>query len=103
MAPTKTKPRKAQFIPGGGPFKEKLKGEAAALQAEYEKRAARAVRAVIKEGGSDYAKLQAKLTRMGVQITPEALENKISRGTFSTAFLLQCMDALGVKSLSPED
>ena len=36
MVTTKTKPRRVPMIPGGGPIKQELKGEAAKLQAEYE-------------------------------------------------------------------
>ena len=105
MVATKTKPRKAQFIPGGGPFKQKLKGRAAETQAEYEQRATQVLRAIMRGEAeklqqADYVKLQAGLRKLGVEITPEALENKISRGTFSTAFLIQCMDTLGIDSVT---
>jgi hypothetical protein len=33
---------------------------------------------------------------MGVQISAGGLANKISRGGFSSAFLLQCMEAIDV-------
>lgn len=102
MVATKTKPRKVKMIPGGGPVKQELKGESAKLQEAYERKAKEALRAVIKDGGADYAKLQAGLKRLGVEITPAALENKIARGTFSAAFLFQCMDALGTSKLSLE-
>lgn len=99
MVATKTKPRKVKMIPGGGPVKQELKGESAKLQEAYERKAKDALRAIIKDGGADYAKLQAGLKRLGVEITPAALENKIARGTFSAAFLLQCMDVLGAKAI----
>lgn len=102
MAATKTKPRKVKMIPGGGPVKQELKGESAKLQEAYERKAKDALRAIIKDGGADYAKLQAALKRLGVEITPAALENKIARGTFSAAFLLQCMDALGARAIKIE-
>ena len=39
-------------------------------------------------------------TVCGVEIDPKALQNKAGRGTFSFAFFLQCMKALGVKNVS---
>jgi len=99
MVATKTKPRKVRMIPGGGPVRQELKGESAKLQEAYEQKAKDALRAIIKDGGADYAKLQAGLRKLGIEITPAALENKIARGTFSAAFLIQCMDALGTKGL----
>ncbi len=99
MVATKTKPRKVKMIPGGGPVKPK-KGADAGI---YETRAKSLLRSVIREGGADYQKLQAGLKKLGVEITPDALETKISRGTFSAAFLLQCMDALGARAIQIAD
>jgi hypothetical protein len=39
------------------------------------------------------------LKRYGVTLGPNALSNKIRRGSFSFAFFLQCMSVMGVKSL----
>lgn len=95
MVATKTKPRKLKMIPGGGPVKPKKREDVGA----YEDKAKALLRTVIREGGADYLKLQAGLRKLGVEITSDALETKISRGTFSAAFLLQCMDALGAKRI----
>jgi hypothetical protein len=43
--------------------------------------------------------LAEALAEMGVQEMPNTLKNKIWRGQFSTAFLLQCMAAMGVTTL----
>lgn len=40
--------------------------------------------------------LAERLNAMGVEISPGGLANKISRGGFGSAFLLQCMEALEV-------
>ena len=47
----------------------------------------------------DYAHLADKLNGIGVDISARGLENKISRGNFSAAFLLQCMHALNIETL----
>lgn len=42
-----------------------------------------------------YKKLSQLLAQIGVDETPSAITNKMSRGTFSFVFFLQCMKALG--------
>lgn len=46
---------------------------------------------------------RALQTVCGVDIDPKALSNKVGRGTFSFAFFLQCMKALGVNNVSLVD
>lgn len=64
----------------------------APINAEYQEKAKALLRDMI---GGDYAMLAEKLNAMGIEITARGLENKISRGGFSAAFFLQCMDAIG--------
>ena len=47
--------------------------------------------------------LAAKLTAIGVDETPENLTNKINRGKFSGIFLVQCLEAIGCKTLRVSD
>ena len=42
------------------------------------------------------------LEGIGVQETKASVESKISRGTFSAAFLLQSLNAIGCKSFVPD-
>lgn len=46
-----------------------------------------------------YKELVRKLNAMGVDETERSVASKVSRGTFSAAFFLQCMRAMGVKTL----
>ena len=46
-----------------------------------------------------YKELMHKLQEIGVVETERSIASKISRGTFSHAFFLQCMRALGVKAV----
>ena len=62
------------------------------IDREYQEKAKSALREAV---GSDYPGLAAKLNAMGIDITARGLENKIARGTFSAAFMLQCMTAAG--------
>ncbi len=39
------------------------------------------------------------LKEIGVSETKASIESKISRGRFSAAFLLQCLEAMGCKAL----
>ncbi len=43
--------------------------------------------------------LAKRLAENGVFETKASIDNKISRGTFSAAFLLQCMEAIGCSSI----
>jgi len=44
--------------------------------------------------GVDVEELATRLNEMGIQISSGGLANKISRGGFSSAFLMQCMEAM---------
>lgn len=52
-----------------------------------------------KRRGVTYAQLAEKLATYGVKETERNLNNKISRGGFSAAFLLQCMVAIGANEV----
>ena len=52
----------------------------------------------LKGRGMSYAMLATKLSRLGIKETERNLSNKISRGGFSAAFLIQCLDAIGCTS-----
>lgn len=47
----------------------------------------------------DYADLVALLAEDGVKETTANLRNKVSRGSFTAAFLLQCLHVMQVKTL----
>jgi len=42
-----------------------------------------------------YKKLSQLLAQIGVDETPSAITNKMSRGSFTFVFFLQCMKAIG--------
>ncbi len=50
-----------------------------------------------------YKGLVEKLATLGISETEANLRNKISRGGFTGAFLIQCLVAMGVTSLRLED
>jgi len=53
------------------------------------------LRAELARQGISYRQLARLLAGIGVSETERAIANKMSRGSFSFAFFLQCMRALG--------
>ncbi len=66
------------------------------VNAEYEEKAKALLRYAMVQKGIGFEDLAARLQEMGVQISARGIANKISRGGFSSAFLLQCMEAMGI-------
>jgi Domain of unknown function (DUF6471) len=66
---------------------------------EYETQAKNLLKAELKRRGITYAGLAEKLAEIGVTENERNLNNKISRGGFTAAFLLQCLTAIGATSL----
>lgn len=62
---------------------------------EYETRAKNLLKGELKRRGITYAQLAEKLAAIGVVENERNLNNKISRGGFTAAFLLQCLDVVG--------
>jgi hypothetical protein len=69
------------------------------VNVEYETRAKNLLKGELKRRGITYAQLAEKLEAIGVHENERNLNNKISRGGFSAAFLLQCMDAIGAQEI----
>ena len=61
------------------------------------------LRAEMVKRGVSYAGLVEKLAAIGVKDSEANLRNKISRGGFTGAFLIQCLTAMGVSALRIED
>lgn len=70
---------------------------------EYETRAKNLLKGELKRRGVTYAQLAEKLASVGVTENERNLNNKISRGGFSAAFMLQCLDVIGASSLQLRD
>ena len=70
---------------------------------KYEIRAKNLLKAELKRRGITYAELAEKLTALGILDNERNLTNKISRGSFTTAFFLMCMDAIGAGTLQLAD
>ena len=53
------------------------------------------LRAELVRQGVSYRQLAVLLSQLGIQETERSIASKLSRGSFSFAFYLQCMRALG--------
>jgi hypothetical protein len=65
----------------------------------YEGRISAILKGEIKRAGHTYASLTEKLNEMGVNEKEANVRNKIGRGKFSAAFMVQVMDALCVETI----
>ena len=65
----------------------------------YEARAKELIKELRESRQVTYADLALKLGAYGVSITERVLINRVNRGTYSFAFAMMVMDALGVESL----
>ena len=70
--------------------------------APYEEQAKNILKGELKRRGITYAQLAEKLKDRGAQESERNLANKISRGSFTAAFFMMCMDAIGVRNVSLE-
>lgn len=68
-------------------------------QTEWEAKAARLLKAELKLHGVTYAGLVERLAAIGVDEKEVNVRNKLARGKFSAAFLIQCLEALGQSHL----
>lgn len=68
-------------------------------QQDWNGRAANLLKSELKRHGITYAQLVEKLAKIGVEEKEVNVRNKLSRGAFTAAYLLQCLDAIGVKEL----
>jgi hypothetical protein len=50
-----------------------------------------------------YQDLAEKLKAIGIEENVRNMSNKLSRGSFSAIFFIQCLHALGVKQLNLDD
>jgi hypothetical protein len=53
----------------------------------------------LKKKGVSYRDLAEKLTAMGIPETERNISNKLSRGSFTAVFFVQCLIAIGTHSV----
>tara|TARA_R110002110_G_scaffold411228_1_gene635379 strand:+ start:11392 stop:11619 length:228 start_codon:yes stop_codon:yes gene_type:complete len=68
----------------------------------WEEKAANLLKSQLKLKGVTYSQLVELLAGIGVDEKEANIRNKLSRGKFTAAFLLQCLSAIGSSTLSLE-
>ena len=66
---------------------------------DWNQRASAILKSTLTRRSIKYNELGDRLRILGVEKTQSSISNKISRGTFSFAFFLQCMEALNIKDI----
>jgi hypothetical protein len=61
------------------------------------------LKAELKRRNFSYADLAAKLATIGVKDSERNISNKISRGSFSAVFFVQCLEAIGCHAIHLTD
>jgi hypothetical protein len=70
---------------------------------EWGEKAKRLLRAEMVKRGITYDELTERLKAIGVEDNSINIRNKVARGKFMAAFMLQCLRAIGVETLRLED
>lgn len=66
---------------------------------DWEMKAANLLKAELKRKGVTYSQLVERLADIGIDEKEANVRNKLSRGKFTAAFLLACLEAIGSKQL----
>ena len=66
---------------------------------DWERRVQTLLKVELAKRSLTYKQLSEKLAEIGVQESEPNIRNKLSRGTFSAVFLIQCLAAMGVKTM----
>lgn len=66
---------------------------------DWEAKAANLLKSELKRKGLTYAQLVEKLGEIGVDEKEVNVRNKLARGKFTAAYLIQCLTAIGADSL----
>ena len=72
------------------------------VQKDWRHRAATILKVELKRKDITYPELSARLEAIGIHETTASIVNKISRGSFSFAFFLQCMQVIDIHTLHLE-
>lgn len=66
---------------------------------EWERRVQTLLKVELAKRNLTYKQLSEKLAEIGVQESEPNIRNKLSRGTFSAVFLIQCLSAIGTETV----
>lgn len=66
---------------------------------EWNQRATNLLKSELARAGIGYEELIRRLAEIGIEESYKGIANKINRGAFSFTFFMQCMKALGIKTV----
>jgi hypothetical protein len=66
---------------------------------DWNAKAANLLKSELKRHGVTYGQLVEKLAAIGVEEKEVNVRNKLSRGAFTAAYLLQCLNAIGAREI----
>ena len=66
---------------------------------EWEQKVQTLLKVEILKRNLTYKQVSEKLAAIGVHESEPNIRNKLARGTFSAVFLVQCLEAIGCRSL----
>jgi 3-mercaptopyruvate sulfurtransferase SseA len=66
---------------------------------DWQERAKGLLKAELKRRNISYKQLAEKLGELGVEESDRNIANKLARGGFSAAFMIQCLDAIGCETI----
>lgn len=72
-------------------------------EAEWTDQAKGILKAELKRRNLTYRDLAEKLAAIGVEDSERNLTNKVARGSFTAVFLVQCLEAIGCKTVRLSD
>jgi hypothetical protein len=78
-------------------------GEQTVADIDWTLRAKNLLKGELKRRGVSYKELADKLTAMDIPESERNIANKISRGGFTGAFMLQCFAAIGATTIRLDD
>jgi hypothetical protein len=61
------------------------------------------LKAELKRRNLSYTNLAEKLSALGIEDSGRNISNRVSRGTFTAVFFVQCMTAMGAKTIHLAD
>ena len=70
---------------------------------KWEERATQLLRVEMKKRGVSFKALARSLGGLKIEETPAQVNRKVNRGKFSAAYLLACLDVLGVEEIRMAD
>ena len=70
---------------------------------EWEKKVQTLLKVEMAKRSLTYKQVSEKLAEIGVVESEPNIRKKLSRGTFSAVFLIQCLEAIGCRSLQLSD